>query len=476
MKRQSKLKLLSSILICALIIPVACVCKPALAANPLAVEIKKQLQSAPGLYYPKSVLRFYSRSDFQPSWIKQQGGMGPAWQAMLMIDCVLQFGLSHDDYHPKELTYPRLHSILDTPEKVKIAEQARYEILLTDAVLTLMNHLHYGKLNPEFSATRIDSGQSGKFNADVYLASAMKQKDILGAIANAQPQNELYAALQRRMHLLKGQYDGDCYEVPVAEVRKIAINMERLRWAAIDEDSYILINIPEYTMIYKLPDTTYRYKVAVGKPQTPTPTLSGKVDYFVTAPDARVVESVFQKEILPSTLKDINYLKNSHYAIYDRNGQFIKPNATNMEIIARNPEKYYARHSSGLDMTHGRLVFNLANPYHIYLHDIPKKDFFEKNNRALSNGCVWLSDAGKLGEQLLAHDGNAKNITGFKKAFIKYQRKTYILKKSVPIHIIYITCAAGDWGLITYEDVYHLDQNLEKALYNTKPALVMNEK
>ncbi|MGY4386476.1 hypothetical protein ACVWYN_003531 [Pedobacter sp. UYP24] len=32
------------------------------------------------------------------------------------------------------------------------------------------------------------------------------------------------------MKLIKGQYVGDCYEIPESEVRKIAINMERLRW------------------------------------------------------------------------------------------------------------------------------------------------------------------------------------------------------------------------------------------------------
>jgi murein L,D-transpeptidase YcbB/YkuD len=459
-------------------IPVAAqACKPAHTADPLATEIRKQLnENETGLYYPKSVLRFYNRFGFQPAWVKPQGGMGPAWQAMLMIDCVLQFGLSHDDYHPSDLTYPRLHDILDTPGKVNITQQARYEILLTDAVITLMNHLHYGKLNPEFSAARIDGGVPGKFNADEHLVAAMKQKDIMVAIANAQPQNELYAALQRRMHLLKGQYDGDCYEVPVAEVRKIAINMERLRWAAIDGDNYILINIPEYTLTYKLPDTTFRFKIAVGKPETPTPILSSAVDYFVTAPDARVLQPVFQKEILPNTVKDIGYLKNGHYAIYDRDGHFILPNSNNIGKVAKRPDHYYARHSSGLDMTHGNLVFNLPNPHHIYLHDMPKKDFFEKKDRAFSNGCVWLADAEKLGELLLHQEDNAQDIAGFKKAFSKYQRKTYVLKKPVPIHIIYITCTMGDWGLVTYNDLYHLDTSLEMALYNTDPALVMNKK
>jgi len=74
---------------------------------------------------------------------------------MLMLDCVLQFGLSHDDYHPKELSYDLLHNILEKPGQVSAADKAKYDILLTDALVTFMNHLHYGKLNPDFPLPKL---------------------------------------------------------------------------------------------------------------------------------------------------------------------------------------------------------------------------------------------------------------------------------------------------------------------------------
>src|SRR5688572_19169133 len=72
----------------------------------ISVEVQRQLNSNDlNLYYPKTINRIYLQKKFKPLWINPQGGEGEAWQAMLLIDCVRQFGLSHADYHPKELLY-----------------------------------------------------------------------------------------------------------------------------------------------------------------------------------------------------------------------------------------------------------------------------------------------------------------------------------------------------------------------------------
>lgn len=183
------------------------------------------------LYYPKSVKRYYQQNDFKPAWIKNKDQPKQTFSAMMLLDCVLQFGLAHVDYHPDELIYDNLQTMIDTPEKVSVQQRARFDILLTDAIITLINHLHYGKLNPDYSAKRIDGliNLSG-FNAITELTKANGEGDFMDAILTAQPKSKAYADLQRYMRLVKGQNAGDCYEVPESEMRKVAINMERLRW------------------------------------------------------------------------------------------------------------------------------------------------------------------------------------------------------------------------------------------------------
>lgn len=196
----------------------------------LSVQLKNQTRQSK-LYYPKSVRRYYHQNGFQLMWIKNKDQAKQTWEAMMLLDCVLQFGLSHADYHPRELIYDKLRTMINEPGEIAIGAQARFDILLTDALITLVNHLHYGKLNPYFSEKRIDElTKTAEFNAVDELTKARLKADFTTAISTVQPKSKAYADLQSYMRLIKGQYVGDCYQTPESEVRKIAINMERLRW------------------------------------------------------------------------------------------------------------------------------------------------------------------------------------------------------------------------------------------------------
>lgn len=440
----------------------------------LRAEIRSQLANgaiAPSLYFPKSVKAFYASGVYQPVWIKPQGGTGPGWQAMLMIDCVLQFGLSHADYHPAELTYGRLHHILDTPGRVNPQAQARYEILLTDAVLTLMNHLHYGKLNSDYPSSRIDAEQDGRFSARMALSAALQQQDIMEKIAGVQPKAKAYTELQYQMHLIEGVYQDDCYEVPQAEVRKIAINMERLRWAEVSGSTYIHINIPSYTLRLYLKDTAYAFKVIVGKPSAPTPSLLSEIRYFTTAPEWRVPAKIFRKELLPKALADGRYLENNHFAIYDQRGRYIEPSRAALLQVRNHPELYFARQSAGCDNSLGSVVYRFANPYDIYLHDTPEQKLFKRSERAFSHGCIRVEQAEKLGSLLLQNDGSGDQVASFQQGMNAYIKRNFYLKKPVPIKVTYLTCGIDEWGYVSYPDIYGLDNSLEMALYGADALL-----
>lgn len=462
----------------ALVLSILSLVTGARASQDLPAEIRRQLSTSIDgsvLYYPASTKQFYKQTKFQPAWIKPQGGTGPAWQAMLLLDCVMQYGLAHDDYHPKDLLYNHLHAILDTPGKVSIPEQARFEIILTDAIITLMNHLHYGKLNPEFTAERVDTSNSG-FRAEASLAKALQLTrgyDFLAAIDDVQPKSKAYQQLQRHMRLLTGLYTGDCYEVPEGNLRTIAVNMERLRWTNIDGDSYIQINIPSYTLKFIQPDTVYQFRVAVGKAANPTPAFNSAVSFFITAPDMVMLQDIFVDIILPNTLKNPDYLVQNHLAIYNKKGEFIPVDKLNLTEIEKHPGTYFARHASGCDRGLGSLVFHFANPFDIDLHDMPRKDFLNRPDRALSSGCIWLDNAEKLAALLLKTDGRENEVASLHKAVARYQRETFILHKQVPLIVTYLTCEIDAGELFIYKDVYNLDKSLEMALYNVKPNPVM---
>ncbi len=195
----------------------------------VSAAIKEQLAKHKNeLRYPESVVRFYKTEGFKMIWLLPDTVRTPAWSAMLLFDCILQYGLNPADYRPMELTYSRLHAMQSG--KASNIQKAYFDIELTDAVITLINNLHYGKLNPWFPAATIDAASTSQFRADAALVNALKQKQPANAILNVQPHTEAYANLQHHLKLLTTKFSGNNYAKPENEIHKIVINMERLRW------------------------------------------------------------------------------------------------------------------------------------------------------------------------------------------------------------------------------------------------------
>ncbi|WP_183578093.1 hypothetical protein HDF18_10080 [Mucilaginibacter sp. X5P1] len=193
-----------------------------IAQSSIVSAIKSQ---RPILYYPYLVERFYQQNGNKLAWIAPDTVKTHAWDAMLLLDCIKQYGLNHDDYHPDLLLYSTLHLLIENGSD---KQKATYDILLTDAMIRLINDLHYGKLNPVYTEAKIDA--STQFKADAILLLALQSNAFLTCIDEVQPNAKLYVDLQDHMRLLVGQRSGDCYVIPQGVIRKMAINMERLRW------------------------------------------------------------------------------------------------------------------------------------------------------------------------------------------------------------------------------------------------------
>lgn len=449
-------------------------CQEAKSQQAILAEMKKSTFGIE-LCYPNSVKRFYKANGFNYAWIKPKDKAGQTWTGMLLLDCVLQFGLNHNDYHPEKLSYDSLRTMINEPEKVSEVAKAQYDLLLTDALITFMNHLHYGKLNPEVSSAKIDGGGLKGFSAESELIGALKGKDFMLTLLSVQPKTKEYVQLQSYMRLIKGQYVDDCYEVPETEARKIAINMERLRWANINGFNYIHINIPSYSVKLHEKDTTYDFKAIVGKAETQTPVLSSSVTQITTGPDRKVPQHVFTQTLLPQAIKNSDFFEHNHYEIYDIKGKHIAINSYRIRQINSNPAHYFARQSNACDNSLGALVFQFSNKFNIYLHDSPNQALFERDLRALSHGCIRVQQAERLAELLLKYDGSESKIPLMQKSVNAYQKRNFILRNPVPVKITYLTCEIQEGLPVFYKDIYHLDETLENQLYGmSEPSLADN--
>jgi murein L,D-transpeptidase YcbB/YkuD len=96
----------------------------------------------------------------------------------------------------------------------------------------------------------------------------------------------------------------------------------------------------------------------------------------------------------------------------------------------------------------GRLKFNFANPEGIYLHDTPNKALFAQSNRALSNGCIRLEDAKRLGRWLMGREPVAPTAAA---------EQHVTLPGGVPVYVTYLTAqpSIGEPKLV--RDIYGWD-------------------
>jgi murein L,D-transpeptidase YcbB/YkuD len=399
-------------------------------------EIRRQLANHEnkGLLFPESVKRFYAATAFQPVWFKPQPGTGPTWQARLLIDCAEQFGLAGVTYHQNELAYDTLHAILEMPGTVSNSRQARFDIYLTDAMIAYMNHLHYGRRNPAYPATKVDRGIRKGFHAEKILAGALRQTDLIGMITGVQPNNKEYRDLQYQLYVLLGVHSGDNYQVSAAEIKGMTVSMERIRWAAATEGPYIQVNIAAYTLTLYEPDSAYAFKIIVGDPQHRTPRLQTAISNLATSPG-----DTPKPPALPGLSAELPVLLPAQPAVKNN---LSYPGAAGSFIISPQNRQ--------------------------------EQQQFGRAQRDLSNGSIQVEHPEKLAALLLRYDGAHKKVASLHRALRAGEIRTFRLKKQVPVKITYLTYLMKDGELVVYKDIYGLDQALETALFHGSTQLRIN--
>lgn len=443
-------------------------------ADSLSTQLSLQLDNpemSKRLNFPNTVKRFYGQGIPETTWLRSEENAGPTVMAMLLLDCVKQYGLQPRDYHPEVLTYEKMHNLFSIPAKIPAAQKIEFELMLTDAMVSMINNLHYGAFNPRLSRSIIDNGKKDGLQADIFLHTATKSRDLMETMLTVQPEIAQYKQLQVYMKLIAGQYTCDSYETPEEEIRTIAMNMERLRWIAVENSSYLHVNIPSFKLTYYTPQKTLQYKIVVGKASTPTPQLTSVIAYLETAPDWRIPAKIFINEMLPRAAKDFAYFENNHMAVYDQKENFIQINSQTLAQIRQNPTKFHARQTAGCDNALGKVVFRFSNTHDIYLHDTPEQQYFNRSKRAFSHGCIRVENAEQLASTMLENDGQEERTAALKRAMGIYDKQKFVLKTPLSIIITYLTITVEDGLLARHADLYLQDKALETKMYKQAAQL-----
>lgn len=195
-------------------------------------------------------------------------------------------------------------------------------------------------------------------------------------------------------------------------------------------------------------------KVITGTSELPTPLIASVMYYITYNPYWHAPDHLVRKTIAPNVLKlGLSYFRSHGYDVIDEwseHPQVIDPKTIDWKAAAAGKLHLKIRQAPGPLNSMGILKFPFPNSEDIYLHDTPDHAKFALPNRNLSNGCVRVEDAKRLGRWLLGSNPLSPGAD----AEIRVQ-----LPQGTPIYLTYITAQVRDGKLSYLQDVYGWDKS-----------------
>lgn len=248
---------------------------------------------------------------------------------------------------------------------------------------------------------------------------------------------------------------------------QVVVNLERMRWMPRTlGERYLYVNIPDYSVtLFEADAPVWTSKVVVGKTRvTETPEFSGLVSYMVVNPTWHIPDSIAIRDYLPKLQKDPMVLKRQNIRLLTRGGTEINPKLVDFTQYTPENFPFRIKQRPSDDNALGQVKFMFPNEHSIYLHDTPHREYFARDLRALSNGCIRVEKPTELAELLLAGQV-ADPAAAFQGWVDAKSERSVTLERKVPVHLVYRTVLFDETGAARYRpDVYGRDAEVFEAL------------
>jgi murein L,D-transpeptidase YcbB/YkuD len=246
-------------------------------------------------------------------------------------------------------------------------------------------------------------------------------------------------------------------------IRKIIINMERLRWLP-DElgNKHIIVNIAGYQVqAFEDSEPKLTIPAIVGRPSRRTPLFYAPLKNIVINPSWGVPYNILVHDKIPKIINDPDYVRRSHFTVTDDSGNVVDPYEADWESEGAH---YHLRQSPGRHNALGQIKFNIENPYTIFLHGTPDEKLFQKTARAFSSGCIRLKTPVKLAAWVLNNDEKWSSDQ-IQAGINKGGTQSVNPAANIDVFFTYQTVWLGEDGF-TYisDDPYRMDPKMEKVL------------
>jgi len=245
-----------------------------------------------------------------------------------------------------------------------------------------------------------------------------------------------------------------------ARVDQIRVNLERTRWALHAlRGTYVVVDIAGYDVTFVRDDKViWESRAQVGQPLRMTPVLRSSFTNIVLNPNWTVPPTVLDKDIIPAARRDPEVVYKKGLRILDRDHNEFDPYEIEWERYSGKNFPYLLRQDPGDGNSLGRIKFNFPNKHAVYMHDTPKKSWFDRSERAFSSGCIRVDKPLELAE-LLLDDPKRWTQAQVGEAIDRGSTRTLVLRKPVPLLILYWTVDVDEQGQVRFkQDIYNSDR------------------
>jgi len=372
--------------------------------------------------------RFYERRGYRPVWASREADVQAVAETLLRADA---HGLDPAMFHAPQLR--RLDGF----------SPLRREILLTGAVLAYADALAHGAV-PEARRKGFEALRPGTVDVADALNDALWRADPLERIEALAPQTPTYLALRAMMLAPRRPAPGRAAAAAAAErVRSLRVNMERERWLPRQPPAdRVWVNVPNQRLVmYRGGEPAFTTRVVVGdvNERNQSPEFDALIEASFFNPPWVVPRDIVEAEILPRIAREPGYLA--------RNNMVMRPNGE----VEQMPGP-----TAGL----GYILFDMPNPFDVYLHDTPDRFIFSRGNRQMSRGCIRVENPRELAALLMRQPIETIDEKIADGSTIRTR-----LPRPVPVFVTYHTAFLDDDGTIQFRpDFYDRDAGLLQRL------------
>lgn len=297
------------------------------------------------------------------------------------------------------------------------------------------------------------------------------------------PLQEAVRRFQRRHGLIDdgriGLQTQRAMNAPVTQrIRQIEVNLDRLRaLPPAGRDPEIFVNIPEYRLRVIAGDRELmNMAVIVGREVRGTPLLSSRITEIIVNPTWTVPPKIAREDLLPQLQQDPERLIGRGFRVFRGwSAAAEEVDIRSVDWRAVSPaqfNRFKIRQDAGPRNALGRLRFTLVDTPSIYLHDTPDRQYFARDRRSVSSGCVRVERPLELAELILRNNRRGWDRERLEQAIATAERQSLPAALPMPVHLVYFTAWVDDAGDVNFrDDLYGFDELLGNAIAERSRSL-----